>query len=91
MEIFEKIKEEFIGKIIYVRNRSGEMVSTKITRIDVFCSKRNLDINVHSSEYIDSYTCFNLFLNTRSNIQLTSYLQKAFLSIEEYNQYYENH
>ena len=91
MEIFEKIKEEFIGKVIYVRNQSGQMAATKITRIDVFCSKRTLNINVHSSASVDSYTCFNLFLNTRSEVQLTSYLQKAFLSIEEYDEYYEKH
>ena len=88
MNIFETIRDEYIGEFVYVKNSKGEMARVKITRVDIFCSKRHANINVHT-EYVDSYCCFNLYLGKNNGNYLTSYLPPAFLTHIDYERYYE--
>ena len=90
MNIFEAIRDEYIGEFVYVKNNNGEMARVKITRVDIFCSKRHANINVHT-EYVDSYCCFNLYLGKNNENYLTSNLPLAFLTHIDYERYYEEH
>ena len=86
MNIFEVIRDEYIGDCVWVKNSKGELVLAKITRVDVFCSNKHGEINVHT-EYVDAtYTCFNLYLGQSSH-HITSNLPPAFLSKGDYYEY----
>ena len=90
MNIFEVIRDEYIGDNVLVRNNKGEMITVQITRVDVFCGKHRADINVHVEHTPGCEKCYNLFLNDYRN-NYTSYLPKAFLNQADYNKYYDIH
>ena len=88
MNILEIIRDEYIGDYVWVKSSKGEPILAKITRVDVFCSNRHGEINVHT-EYVDAtYKCFTLYLGQNSHY-LTSNLPPAFLSKGEYYEYYK--
>ena len=90
MNIFEVIRDEYIGDNVLVRNNKGEMVAVQITRVDVVCGKHRANINVHVEHTPECEKCYNLFLNDYRNTY-TSYLSKAFLNQADYNAYYGIH
>ena len=90
LNIFEAIRDEYIGEFVYVKNSKGEMTRVKITRVDIFCSKRHANINVHT-EYAGSDRCYNLQLEENQRNYYTSYLPPAFLTHIDYERYYETH
>ena len=88
MNIFEMIRNDYIGNYVFVKNMKGHCVRAKITRIDVFCSKRHGDINIHIENIPSCYGVYTLYLGQDHLYEITNF-DKAFLSKNEYNEYYK--
>ena len=87
MNIFDQIREEFIGDQVSVRDRKGNRVLVKVIQVTISCNENHANVRLtvdNSEENCDKfYDLFMLGYSSQKNKLLP-----AFTSIAEYNTYY---
>ena len=87
MNIFDQIREEFIGDWVSVKDKKGNRVIVKVIKVNITCTENHANVRLtvdNSEEACDKfYDLFMLGYSSQKNK-----LPPAFTSIAEYNTYY---
>ena len=93
IEPIEKIKDiieyELLGHECYIRNDNNEMVTCKITRIDLFVSNNGTGINAHVQPLKKGTINYPLCVTLEGYDYNISHKNIGFLSAMDYSKFYK--